>query len=182
MLESGSVFDYRSLARKTGRRLIRRYPTGGVSEKVSLILPSILVALSEHIPLMSTTLVARSLSFTGGTWDKLAIIPEFRFAAPGQDIENILAETRVAVCTTNSQVCPADRSLYTLRSLTGNVVSKPLIISSICSKHLALPVHRILMDVRFGPGSFMFRKEDAMDLATLPYATCSNPRAFRARQ
>jgi hypothetical protein len=108
MLESGSTFDYRPLAHKTGRRMIRRYPTGGVSDKVSLILPSILVALSEHVPLMSTTLVARSLSFTGGTWDKMAVIPEFGFAAPGQDIENILAKGHVALCTTNSQVCPAD--------------------------------------------------------------------------
>ena len=164
MVESGSVFDYRPLAQRAGKRIIRRYPTGGVSEKVSLILPSVLAALSDHIPLMSATLVARSLSFTGGTWDKMAVIPGFTFASPGQETEDILAQHRVALCTTNDAVCPADRALYTLRSHTGNVISKPLIVSSICSKHLALPVHRILMDVRFGPGSFMPNEHAAQDL------------------
>ena len=94
----------------------------------------------------------------------MAVISGFRFALPGEETENILAATNVALCTTNSAVCPADGSLYTLRSITGNVVSKPLIVSSICSKHLALPVDRILMDVRFGPGAFMVGKEDASDL------------------
>jgi thymidine phosphorylase len=165
MLRSGDVFDYRPLATALNRRLVRRYPTGGLSEKVSLILPSVLAALSEHIPLLSITLVGRSLGFTGGTLDKLGSIPGFSSAIPGQCLERVLAETHVAICATGPEICPADRELYSLRSETGTIVSQPLIVSSICSKHLALPVHRLLLDVRFGTGAFMRDKLAAEQLA-----------------
>jgi len=165
MVRSGETFDYRPFANNLRKRIVRRYPTGGLSEKVALILPSVLAALSGEIPLLSTTLVGRSLGFTGGTWDKLSTVPGFTFAEPGTATERILAENKVAMCTTSASMNPADRALYLLRSETGAIISQPLIISSIASKHLAMPPHRMLLDVRFGPGAFLGDVNGARNLA-----------------
>lgn len=166
MVGSGEIVDYRPFADRMFRRILRRYPTGGVSEKVSLILPSLLLALSNDLPIFSTTLVARSLGFTGGTWDKLKSIPGFRFPYPGQETEATLKTCNVAMCTTDDKIAPADRDLYLLRSQTGNVEVDSLIISSIASKHLALPPHRILLDVRFGESAFLKGIEHASLVAS----------------
>ena len=166
MVASGDIVDYRPLANKMSRRILRRYPTGGVSEKVSLILPSLLLAMSNELPILSTVLVGRSLGFTGGTWDKLLSIPGFRFPSPGAETEDVLMACNVAMCTTNNQIAPADRGMYILRSQTGNVESDPLIISSIASKHLAIPPHRILLDVRFGDSAFLEDAERAQLVAS----------------
>jgi pyrimidine-nucleoside phosphorylase len=165
MTGSGGTVDYRGYSENRGRRMLRRYPTGGVSEKVALILPSVCIALSNTLPLLTTTVVGRALGFTGGTWDKLKVVPGFTFPSPGSETENVLSKCNAAMCTTSDVVNPADRQLYLLRSLTGTITSDALIVSSIASKHLALPPHRMLLDICFGPGAFLQTKAYAERIA-----------------
>jgi pyrimidine-nucleoside phosphorylase len=165
MTGSGATVDYRDYSENRGRRMLRRYPTGGVSEKVALILPSVCIALSDTLPLLTTTVVGRALGFTGGTWDKLKVVPGFTFPAPGSETEDVLSKCNAVMCTTGDLVNPADRELYLLRSLTSTITSDALIVSSIASKHLALPPHRMLLDICFGPGAFLQTKAYAERIA-----------------
>ncbi len=161
MRDSGSIHDYRNLRELDGRRIIRRYPTGALSEKISLILPSLLCAFCRDFPIASPFLVARSLGFTGGTWDKLSSIPGFTFPEQGDQTINVMRNCGVAMSVTHGDFNPADRKLYQLRSVTGTIESRELIVSSIASKQLGIPANRLLLDVRFGPGSFIGSKEEA---------------------
>jgi pyrimidine-nucleoside phosphorylase len=155
MASSGERFDYREAPELSGLRLIRRYPTGALSEKVALILPSLIASVRTRAPVCSPFLVARSLGHTGGTWDKLSAIPGFVFPEPGDDSIRALKSCGVAMTVTQGHANPADRKLYQLRSATGTVESNPLIVASIASKQLTFPVHRLLLDVRVGPGAFL---------------------------
>lgn len=155
MAESGTIFDYRNYANFKNQKVIRRYPTGGVSEKIALILPSLLKCLSKDYPLISPFLIAKTLSFTGGTWDKLKSIPEFHFPKAGKETIDILSNSNVCMTVTKDDFNPSDRNLYQLRSITNTVESNPLIISSIASKQIANPVDLLLLDVRYGPHSFI---------------------------
>ena len=166
IVATGTIIDLRDFVRQSGRWLIRRYPTGGVSEKVALILPAVLSRLARVYPVAGTFLVGRTMSFTGGTWDKLSVIPGFQFPHSAADICAIIKSTNVAMCTTSDLVAPADRDLYTLRSETGSVASVPLICSSIASKHLAMPAHNILFDVRYGPATFAKTLKGARTIVT----------------
>ncbi len=163
MLSSGNIHDYR--AEVQPRKLLRRYPTGAVSEKTALILPSLIRAASLQLPLASNFLVAKSLSFTGGTWDKLSCIPGFALPSPGRSSLEILRRSNVVMCATNEDVCPADRMFYQLRSICGTVTSEPLIIASIASKQGALPADFLLLDVRYGPGAFLLSRKQATCVA-----------------
>lgn len=162
---SGKVYDYRSFLSPQNVKLIRRYPTGALSEKIALILPSMIAAARHDIPVATSFLVARSLSFTGGTWDKLSSIPGFIFPQPGNESFQILQECGVAMSVTSHDVNPADRILYQLRSATGTVESDELIISSIVSKQLSFPVDHLLMDVRYGEGAFLPTYQHAQHIA-----------------
>ena len=158
---SGQVYDYR----RSGRALIRRYPTGALSEKTALILPSMIAAMRGEVPVATSFLVARSLSFTGGTWDKLSSIPGFTFPKPGEETLKALEKCGVAMTITHHDVNPADKILYPLRSCTGTVESEPLIISSIVSKQLSFPVDQLLLDVRYGEGTFLSDHSHAKNIA-----------------
>ncbi len=155
MVESGEVFDYRKITPINKRKLIRRYPTGALSEKVALILPSLIASLADEYPIASTFLVGKSLGFTGGTWDKLNSIPGFRFPEPGEETIDVLRECNVAMCVTKDTLDPADRLLYQFRSVTGTINSIELIVASIASKQLSTPPDLLLLDVRYGDGAFM---------------------------
>lgn len=161
MRNSGQIYDYRVSPKLRGRKLLRRYPTGGLSEKTALILPSVLVKASEHYPIASNFLVARTLGFTGGTWDKLSAIPTFRFPLPGGESEDVMERCGVAMTITHGDLNPADRKLYQMRSVTGTIESFELIVSSIASKQLAVPAHHLLLDVRYGDGAFLRSRDEA---------------------
>jgi pyrimidine-nucleoside phosphorylase len=163
--DSGSIFDYRALVRP--RRLLRRYPTGAVSEKAALVLPAVLSALAASYPIASNFLVAPTLGFTGGTWDKLTAIKGFTFPEPGADTERILLSRHVAMCVTSAQVAPADKALYQIRSLTGTIESNPLIAASVASKQGSLPCDYLLLDVRYGPGAFLTSRAASESVASL---------------
>lgn len=162
MAKSGETFDYRDEPALVGARLVRRYPTGALSEKTALILPALIACARTVVNVCSPFLVARSLGYTGGTWDKLKSIPGFRFPSPGQETISMLAECGIAMAVTQGEANPADRILYAMRSMTGTIESPPLIVSSIASKHICIPVHRLLMDVRYGEGAFLENKAEAM--------------------
>jgi thymidine phosphorylase len=155
MALSGEQFDYRKENAFQAARLVRRYPTGALSEKTALILPALIASARDCANVLSPFLVAKSLSYTGGTWDKLSAVPGFSFPLPGEQSIATLKRCGVAMTVTTGNANPADRKLYQLRSATGTVESHPLIISSIASKHLCFPVHRLLMDIRVGEGAFL---------------------------
>ncbi|HBP90847.1 MAG TPA: hypothetical protein DD706_24535 [Nitrospiraceae bacterium] len=163
---SGKIYDYRQSPFFNGRQVIRRYPSGALSEKVALILPSLLVETSELYPICSPFLIAKSLGFTGGTWDKLSSIPGFSFPEPGEETIETMVKCGVAMTVTREDLCPADRKLYQFRSVTGTVESLELAVSSIASKQLAVPAHLLLMDVRTGPGSFFPDHDKAIQLGS----------------
>lgn len=166
MRDSGSTYDYRSYSGLNHSKILRRYPTGAISEKVALILPSLLSVFSAEYNIASPFLVARSLGFTGGTWDKLRSIPEFNFPLPGDETIACLKQCGVAMTVTHGNINPADRKMYQLRSATGTIESQELVIASIASKQLAVPADHLLMDVRYGPGAFFKTKDLAEKLAT----------------
>ncbi|MCL2838549.1 MAG: hypothetical protein FWE04_05745 [Oscillospiraceae bacterium] len=161
MKNSGKIYDYRKFF--DNKKIIRRYPTGALSEKVALILPSMLAYMSKDFPLISTFVVAKSLSFTGGTWSKLGVIEGFRFPNPGEETMEVLKKCNIAMTVTKEDLCPADRILYGFRSNTGTVNSIPLAVSSIASKQIACPADLLLLDVRYGEGAF-FERDDAIEL------------------
>lgn len=161
MKDSGRIYDYRGAVPLAGRKLVRRYPTGGLSEKTALILPSVIVKAATKYPIASNFLVARSLGFTGGTWDKLSAIPGFRFPEPGDESIEVMSRCGVAMTVTHGDLNPADRKLYQLRSVTGNIESHELIVASIASKQLAVPADHLLLDVRYGDGAFLRSEVEA---------------------
>lgn len=169
MVGSGDIFDYRDPCSYT----VRRYPTGGISEKLALILPALLAEAAQLVPVKSAFLVARSLAHTGGTWDKLSSIPGFAMPRPGAETRATMASARVAMVASIGTFCPADRLLYSMRSLTDTVESTDLIVSSITSKLCAALVEDNVLDVRYGPHSFLPNEESAAMHAALVVAVAA---------
>lgn len=158
MRDSGEVYNYSECFPE--KKIVRRYPTGALSEKTALILPSIFVAVAHEYPVISPFLVAKSLSFTGGTWDKLSVINGFMFPLPGKETVDILKKCAVTMTVAQQNLCPVDTILYQIRSMTDTVDSIELAASSIASKQIACPVNLLLLDVRYGKGAF-FEKQEA---------------------
>jgi pyrimidine-nucleoside phosphorylase len=165
MANSGEIWDVRGHPALQGRRLLRRYPTGAVSEKIALVLPSLLASAAAEWPVATAFLVGRSLAFTGGTWDKLAAVPGFRFPDTEAELVGVLRGCGAAMTVTTGSLCPADRILYQLRSATATVNADALIVSSIASKQVAVPADLLLLDVRFGSGAFLENRTRAVRVA-----------------
>jgi pyrimidine-nucleoside phosphorylase len=157
MLTSGKVLDLGAVRRPK----VDKHSTGGVGDKISLILAPAAAACGLAVPMTS----GRGLGFTGGTLDKLESIPGFRVALSGDELISILGDVGFAMTGQTPQIAPADKKLYSLRDVTGTVESIPLITSSIMSKKLAEGVDGIVLDVKFGSGAFMKSRGDARALA-----------------
>jgi thymidine phosphorylase len=159
MTRSGTVIDW-SGTRLPGPRL-DKHSTGGVGDKVSLMLAPLLAACGAAVPMIS----GRSLGHTGGTLDKLESIPGYD-ATPGLDrFRAVVAEAGCAIIGQTAELAPADRRLYALRDVTATVESIPLITASILSKKLAAGLEGLVMDVKFGSGAFAAAEAMARELA-----------------
>ena len=157
MMNSGTVLDLKSIR---GAK-VDKHSTGGVGDKVSLILAPLVAACGVKIPMIS----GRGLGHTGGTLDKLESIPGFRTDFPLKRFVANLKEVGVCMIGQTKEIAPADRKLYALRDVTATVNSIPLIASSIMSKKLAEGADAFVFDVKVGNGAFMQKRSEALLLA-----------------
>lgn len=157
MLDSGRRID---LADIHGVK-IDKHSTGGVGDKVSLILAPLMAAAGIKVPMIS----GRSLGHTGGTLDKLESIPGFRTQLTADQFHDQVRDIGVAMMGQSDDIVPADKKIYSLRDSTATIASIPLITASILSKKLAEGVDGLVMDVKTGRGAFMAEPEQAEALA-----------------
>ncbi len=157
MIASGERLDLRGLSRPT----VDKHSTGGVGDKVSLILAPLVAACGAAVPQLS----GRGLGHTGGTLDKLESIPGWRATLTNDEIRDQLESIGVVVCAAGPGLAPVDRKLYALRDVTGTVESIPLIASSIMSKKIAEGTGALVLDVKVGRGAFIKDHERARVLA-----------------
>lgn len=156
MMDSGDRFQH-----PAGPPVVDKHSTGGIGDKVSLVLAPLVACAGCRVPMVS----GRGLGITGGTLDKLESIPGFNVRLGLDEAAARLQKTGVVMMGQTERICPADRKLYALRDVTGTVPSIPLITASIMSKKLAESLDRLVLDVKYGSGAFMRTMHDAEALA-----------------
>jgi pyrimidine-nucleoside phosphorylase len=157
MLRSGETLDLAYL----GKPRIDKHSTGGVGDKVSIVLAPLISSLGVAVPMMS----GRGLGHTGGTLDKLESIPGFRTDLSLAEARRQLETLDCALIGQTAEIAPADRKMYALRDATGTVEAIPLIAASIMSKKLAEGLTGLVLDVKRGSGAFLPELDRGLELA-----------------
>jgi len=157
MIATGSRADLSGLAKPT----VDKHSTGGVGDKISLIVCPLLAACGAAVPQTA----GRGLGHTGGTLDKMETIPGWRSTLDPDEVMRVLADSGAVINAAGPDLAPADRKLYALRDITGTVESIPLIASSIMSKKIAEGTGALVLDVKVGSGAFMKDEARAHELA-----------------
>lgn len=157
MLYSGQVIDLSAIP---GAK-VDKHSTGGVGDKVSIILAPVVAAAGVPVPMIS----GRGLGHTGGTLDKLESIPGFRVDYSVEEYKKRIADINVCLIGQTPDICPADKKIYALRDVTATIQSIPLITGSIMSKKLAEGIDALVLDVKTGHGAFMQSYKDSVALA-----------------
>ncbi len=162
MIASGERLDLSGLDRPT----VDKHSTGGVGDKVSLVLAPLVASCGAAVPMLS----GRGLGHTGGTLDKLESIPGWRASLGNHELLAALASAGAVIAAAGAGLAPADRRLYALRDVTGTVESIPLIASSIMAKKIAEGTGALVLDVKTGAGAFMAERSRAVELARVMVA------------
>ena len=157
MAHSGEVLDLSCF----GENVVDKHSTGGVGDKVSIILLPIIASLGVPVAKMS----GRGLGFTGGTVDKMESIPGYKTNISIKDFIEDVKKVGISMIGQTMNLAPADKKIYALRDAISCVENIPLIASSIMSKKIASGANKIVLDVTVGKGAFMKNKEDAQKLA-----------------
>jgi len=159
MMESGTVLDWSRHG--FAGPVVDKHSTGGVGDKVSLVLAPVLAACGAVVPMIS----GRGLGHTGGTLDKLECIPGYDVRPDNERFGRVLREAGCAVIGQTADLAPADKRFYAIRDVTATVESIPLITASILSKKLAAGLSRLVLDVKLGSGAFIPEPDRARELA-----------------
>ena len=159
MLNSGKKLD---LSDVKGKK-IDKHSTGGVGDKISLILAPLVARMGITVPMIT----GRGLGHTGGTSDKMEAIPGYETALPFDKFKEVLKEIGCSIISQTGEIAPADKELYALRDATETVESVPLITSSILSKKLAEDLDGLVVDLKVGEGAFMKKFDSAKKLGEM---------------
>lgn len=157
MAESGEKIDLSEI----GDVVVDKHSTGGVGDKITIILMPIIASLGIPVAKMS----GRGLGFTGGTVDKLESIPGYRTEVPVDEFIENVKNVRISLIGQTANIAPADKKIYALRDAINCTKSIPLIASSIMSKKIALGANKLVLDITVGNGAFMKTKQEAITLA-----------------
>jgi len=158
MVESGEKFNFNYLE----SYIADKHSTGGVGDKISFILAPILSSIGIIVPMIA----GRGLAYTGGTIDKFKSIANLQTSLSLNNFKKQIETVGCCIASQSSQICPADKILYSVRNLTGTVPSLPLICSSIMSKKIAEGLNGLVMDIKVGNGTFMKTMKEAKKLAS----------------
>ena len=159
MIASGTALSLASIRAAK----VDKHSTGGVGDKVSLIVGPLVASVGVHVPMVS----GRALGHTGGTLDKLESIPGFRTDLEPREFERIVRKVGISIIGQTDEIAPADRKFYALRDVTSTVVCLPLIVSSILSKKIASGADAVVFDIKVGKGAFMESTAQGCELARL---------------
>ena len=159
MIDSGEIIDFSNL----GCFVADKHSTGGVGDKVSIILGPILASLGIAVPMLA----GRSLGHTGGTIDKLETIPGFDTDLTISDFKDNVERSGICIMSQTNTICPADKKIYALRDITGTIDSIPLICGSIMSKKISEGINGLVLDIKIGNGAFMRSLSQGVKLGSM---------------
>lgn len=159
-IQSGDKIDF-------SFNTVDKHSTGGVGDKISIMLAPIAAACGAFVPMIS----GRALGHTGGTLDKLESIPGLRTNLSASEFRKVIDEVGFSIISQTDSLVPADRKIYALRDVTGTVESLPLITASIMSKKIAEGAKSLVIDLKVGSGAFMQKESDAQKLGHILKST-----------
>jgi pyrimidine-nucleoside phosphorylase len=157
MISSGKTLKLKSIKDTK----VDKHSTGGVGDKISLILGPLVASVGVHVPMIS----GRSLGHTGGTLDKLESIPGFKTRMSAAAFERTVKRVGICIIGQTDEIAPADRKLYSIRDVTSTVICQPLIVGSILSKKIASGTDAVVFDIKCGEGAFMKSTAEGRQLA-----------------